>query len=95
MIQRYSTEDVRDIVEQRTNNEYALIRVDKSASGNKKRMMSIRHNVCGHEYTLDIYEFIAGKRRCGKCKVHMTEHPDTQRVLNRTPRKGIFSVTPF
>ncbi|MEN4052688.1 hypothetical protein [Sulfurimonas sp. NWX79] len=28
-------------------------------------------------------------------KVHMTEHPDTQRVLNRTPRKGIFSVTPF
>ncbi|WP_434579790.1 IS1634 family transposase [Sulfurimonas sp. NW15] len=28
-------------------------------------------------------------------KLHMTEHPATQRVLNRTPRKGIFSVTPF
>ncbi|UCM99797.1 hypothetical protein LCX93_09720 [Sulfurimonas sp. SWIR-19] len=28
-------------------------------------------------------------------KMHMTEHPDTQRVSNRTPRKRIFSVTPF
>lgn len=30
--------------------------------------MVIRHNPCGHSYKIDIYEFIEGKRRCGKCK---------------------------
>jgi hypothetical protein len=87
MRQRYSTENVKEIVEQGTKNEYALLRVDEHASGNKKRTMRVRHNLCGHEYTLDIYEFIAGKRRCGKCKGKVLQRHfayDREQIVQKT-----------
>lgn len=71
---RYTTEVVRKIVEDETDHEYSLIQIEKEGTFNPKtgkrakRKMTIRHNVCSHQYTLDIYEFIEGKRRCGKCK---------------------------
>ena len=75
MAQKYTEQVVRKIVEVDTNHEYSLIDIDLVAkkdaeSGKKKkREMTIKHNTCGHIYTLDLYEFCSeGKRRCGECK---------------------------
>lgn len=73
MAKKYTEEVVRKIVEEDTNQEYTLLEIESigkicpKTGKRKKREMTISHN-CGHEYTLDIYEFIKGKRRCGKCK---------------------------
>ena len=75
MAQRYTEPEVRKSVEADTNHEYSLLHVELVGKRNektgepKKREMTIKHNNCGHIYTLDIYEFCSeGKRRCGKCK---------------------------
>lgn len=73
MAQIYTKNRMKRIVEDDTNFEYSLLKIDdkvkkhSDSTKKNKRMMTIRHNVCGHEYTLDIYEFIHGKRRCAKC----------------------------
>lgn len=74
MALRYTNEIVRQAVEEKTNHEYSLIHIESKGKLNpktgkrEKRKMTIRHNVCMHQYTLDVYEFLEGKRRCGKCK---------------------------
>jgi len=71
---KYPDSLVKKIVEDHTNHEYSLLSIDSRGKKNPltgeviKRKMIIRHNECTHEYQLDIYEFIEGKRRCGKCK---------------------------
>ena len=71
---KYTNDAVRKIVENDTNHAYSLIHIDKRGTLNiktgkrNKRKMKIKHNACGHTYQVDIYEFIEGKRRCGKCK---------------------------
>jgi hypothetical protein len=61
-------------VEEDTDHEYSLLSIDSRGKKNPltgeaiKRKMSLQHNECGHTYEIDIYEFIEGKRRCGKCK---------------------------
>jgi len=73
MPQIYTVERVKHIVEDETGFEYKLIEIDEIAKRDpithkeKKRMMTIEHLECGHRYTLDIYEFIHGKRRCANC----------------------------
>jgi hypothetical protein len=73
MPQIYTSERVKRIVEDETGFEYRLIEVDEIAKRDpltnkeQKRMMTIEHLECGHRYTLDIYEFIHGKRRCAHC----------------------------
>ena len=74
MARRYTNEVVRQAVEEKTNYEYSLIHIESKGKLNpktgkrEKRKMTIIHNVCKHQYTLDVYEFLEGKRRCGKCK---------------------------
>ena len=74
MALRYTNAVVRKVVEDQTNNEYSLIHIETKGKLNPKtgkrdkRKMTIKHNVCSHQYTLEIYEFLEGKRRCGKCK---------------------------
>ena len=74
MGQKFTEPVVRKKVEENTNNEYSLLSLEHkgkrcSKTGKvKKKEMTIIHNDCGHIYTLDIYEFMEGKRRCGKCK---------------------------
>ena len=74
MSKRYTTEMIKKIVEEQTKGEYSLLHIDERGIINpetgkaNKRKMKIRHNSCGNIYKLDIYEFLSGKRRCGKCK---------------------------
>jgi len=74
MGQKFTEPVVRKKVEEDTNNEYSLLSLEQKGkrcgkTGKvKKKEMTIKHNDCGHIYTLDIYEFMEGKRRCGKCK---------------------------
>ena len=75
MGQKYTEPVVRKIVEADTNHEYSLIdmdlvgKKDEETGKTKKREMTVKHNHCGHTYTLDLYEFCSdGTRRCGKCK---------------------------
>lgn len=68
MSQKYTSDVVKRIVEDDTGHEYSLLSIDEKKYAKKKREMTIKHNKCGHEYSLDIYEFIHGSRRCGKCK---------------------------
>ena len=74
MGQKFTTLKIKTIVEDDTGFEYSLINLDKAGRKDKttgkkiKRMMTIKHNVCGHTYTIPLYEFTDGKRRCGKCK---------------------------
>ncbi|QOP46814.1 hypothetical protein FM071_10585 (plasmid) [Sulfurimonas paralvinellae] len=66
---------MKELVEVKTDNEYSLLELDEKAAARKKRYMKIRHNKCMHEYSLDIYEFVKGKRRCPKCKgVELRKH---------------------
>lgn len=73
MPQIYTPQRVKKIVEDETGFEYKLIEIDEVAKRDpltnkeRKRMMTIEHLECGHIYTLDIYEFIHGKRRCANC----------------------------
>lgn len=74
MAKKFTESVVRKKVEDDTNHEYSLLHIEdkgkicREKGKAKKRMMTIRHNPCGHIYTLDIYEFMEGKRRCGRCK---------------------------
>ncbi len=70
MGKKFSEQEITDSVEKETNHEYKLIQIEEKSRDDGKRYMTIQHNVegCGHIYTLDIYEFRKGKRRCGKCK---------------------------
>ena len=74
MTRKYPNPVVKEIVEVDTNHEYSLLSIEtkgkKHPSTGKaiKRKMTLKHNDCGHTYVIDIYEFIEGKRRCGKCK---------------------------
>lgn len=70
----YTNDFVRKVVENDTNHEYSLLLIEEKGAKNtetgkwEKRKMEIRHNPCGHTYKINIYEFLEGKRRCGKCK---------------------------
>ncbi len=74
MARKYTGDLVKEIVEVDTNHEYSLLSIENHGKKNPitgktmKRKMSLKHNECGHTYEIDIYEFIEGKRRCGKCK---------------------------
>ena len=74
MKQKYPNNLVKKIVEEDTDHEYSLLSIESQGKKNPrtgktmKRRMSLQHNECGHTYEIDIYEFIEGKRRCGKCK---------------------------
>lgn len=74
MKQKYPDKLVKKIVEEDTNHEYSLLSIQSkgkknpTTGKNMKRKMSLKHTDCGHTYEVDIYEFIEGKRRCGKCK---------------------------
>lgn len=74
MTQKYPDHMVRKIVEDDTNHEYSLLSIESKGKKNPntgkymKRKMLLKHNECGHEYEINIYEFTEGKRRCGKCK---------------------------
>jgi len=74
MIRKYTKSRIKEIVEEQTDGEYSLLSLEERGQFNPKtkkadkRKMTIQHNPCGHSYTLDIYEFGKGKRRCGKCK---------------------------
>ena len=74
MSQKYNAQVVRKIVEIGTNHEYSLLHIEKSGkicdkTGKaRKREITLKHNSCGHIYTVPLYEFTDGKRRCGKCK---------------------------
>lgn len=74
MKQKYPNYLVKKIVEKDTDHEYSLISVESQGKKTPhtiktmKRKMLLKHNKCGHIYEIDIYEFIEGKRRCGKCK---------------------------
>ncbi len=71
---KFSESLVREIVEVNTGNEYSLIhmektgKIDKKTGKAKKREITLKHNECGHTYTIPLYEFTDGKRRCAKCK---------------------------
>jgi len=74
MYQKFTESSVRTIVEHDTNYEYSLVHIEKTGGKDrktgkkKKREMTIKHNNCGHIYTIPLYEFTDGKRRCAKCK---------------------------
>jgi len=75
MKQKYPNHLVKKIVEEDTDHEYSLLFIESQGEKNPltgktdKRKMTLQHNnECGHTYEIDIYEFIEGKRRCGKCK---------------------------
>jgi predicted Zn-ribbon and HTH transcriptional regulator len=65
---KLSDKQIKSFVEDDTSREYILIELEKSTKRNGKRYMKIQHTVCGHIYSLDIYEFKQGKRRCSRCK---------------------------
>jgi len=99
---RYTKEIVRKIVEEDTNHEYSLIYIEDKGKLNPKtgkrakRKMTIKHNVCDHEYTLDVYEFNDGKRRCGKCKgkvlkAHFAQSIESVRQETEEMSKGEYS----
>ncbi len=77
MKQKYPDNAVKKIVEDDTNHEYTMLSIESQGkkhplAGKKiKRKMTLQHNVCGHTYALDTYEFIKGKRRCGKCNLRI------------------------
>jgi hypothetical protein len=74
MSKNYPNHLIKKIVEDQTGFEYSLLRVDSKgkkdpATGKTmKRKMKLCHKPCGHCYEVNIYEFIEGQRRCGKCK---------------------------
>ncbi len=74
MKQKYPNHVVKKIAEEDTGHEYSLLSIESQGKKDPltgktmKRKMSLQHNECGHTYEIDIYEFIEGKRRCGKCK---------------------------
>ncbi len=76
----YTREQIIKFVEEDTNCEYKLIHLEEKARDNGKRYMKIRHTLCNHEYTLDIYEFPQGKRRCGKCKGKVLQAQNTEDI---------------
>ncbi|WP_415407975.1 hypothetical protein ACLHDG_05430 [Sulfurovum sp. CS9] len=86
MKQKFPEPVVRKRVEKDTHNEYSLLNVDstgkvcRQTGKPKKRMMTIRHNPCAHTYTLDIYEFMNGKRRCGKCKGKALQEKNAEKI---------------
>ncbi len=67
MNQKYTPAVVKRIVEDDTNHEYSLLFIDEKGSAKKKREMTIKHNKCGREYNVIIYDFIDGSR-CPQCK---------------------------
>ena len=56
---------------------------------------TVIHTLHKKGYSIRKIAQIVGLDRRTVSKMPMTEYPDTQRILNRTPRKRIFSVTPF
>jgi len=74
MPQKFTKARLKEIVETQTNNTYTLISVeakgslDPKSGKRKKRNMTLKHNTCGHTYSIPIYEFTDGKRKCAKCK---------------------------
>ncbi len=74
MVKKFTESLVREIVEVDTGNEYSLIhlektgKIDEKTGKAKKREITLKHNKCGHTYTIPLYEFTDGKRRCAKCK---------------------------
>ncbi|MEA1954301.1 MAG: hypothetical protein U9O24_07900 [Campylobacterota bacterium] len=74
MARKFTEPVVRKRVEEDTDNEYSLLSLEsigklcEKTGKRKKREMTLKHNACGHIWILDIYEFMEGKRRCGKCK---------------------------
>lgn len=86
MKQKYPSSLVKKIVEEDTDNEYSLLSIENQGKKNlhtgktMKRKMTLKHNVCGHTYALDIYEFIEGKRRCGKCKGKVLQEQNSEDI---------------
>ena len=102
MARKYPNHVVKEIVEVDTNHEYSLLSIEtkggKHPSTGKamKRKMTLKHNDCGHTYVIDIYEFIEGKRRCGKCKGKVlreqnAEDIETIKVKTTTLTNGEYS----
>lgn len=102
MAQKYTEPVVRKIVEADTSHEYSLLFIEsqgkKSPRTGKtmKRKMTLGHNECGHTYQVDIYEFLEGKRRCGKCKgkklrMHFVESLESIKEKTKELTKGEYS----
>lgn len=74
MARKFTESIVREIVEVNTGNEYSLLhlektgKIDEKTGKAKKREMTLKHNNCDHVYTIPVYEFTDGKRRCPICK---------------------------
>ncbi|MEA3397778.1 MAG: hypothetical protein U9R05_09990 [Chloroflexota bacterium] len=88
MKQKYPNDLVKKIVEIDTNHEYSLLSIESQGKKNPKtgktmkRKMTLQHNECGHTYALYIYEFIEGKRRCGKCKGKVLQKKNAEDIEN-------------
>ena len=86
MKQKYPNHLVKKIVEEDTDHEYSILSIESQGKKNPltgktmKRRMSLQHNECGHTYELDIYEFIEGKRRCGKCKGKVLQEQNSEDI---------------
>ncbi len=81
MARKFTQTAVRKIVEEGTGSEYTFVSLDANAKKDpvtgkrSKRKLTVKHNECGHTYTIPLYEFTDGKRRCAKCKgKRLNEH---------------------
>ena len=74
MATKYTDDLVKEIVETGTGGEYTFVRLEETGKKDpitgesKKRELTVKHNKCGKTYSIPVYEFMEGKRRCGKCK---------------------------
>ncbi len=74
MATKFTNKLVKEVVELGTGSAYTFISLeekgtkDPTTGADIKRRLTLEHNKCGHRYTIPLYEFTDGKRRCPNCK---------------------------